>query len=151
MSRNSSTPSWAFFTPGEVVCTTIPSATGVVHAGGRPRTPSISTRHMRHIPTGFMRGCQQKRGMYTPWRSAAAITSSPGRASKVRPSTVTVTVSVTVVCSLIGSTSSFLGRCPELRHGSCAPRCAAVLAHRKGQPPSLTWVRYSSRNMRIDV
>ena len=62
---------------------------------------------MRHIPTGFMRGCQQKRGMYTPWRSAAAITSSPGRASKVRPSTVTVTVSFdgvsfSVVDSLIG-------------------------------------------------
>ena len=63
MSRNSSTPSWAFLTPGVVVWTTIPSATGVVHAGGSPRTPSISTRHMRHIPTGAMRGCQQKRGM----------------------------------------------------------------------------------------
>ena len=26
--------------------------------------------------------------MYTPWRSAASMTSSPGRASTVRPSTV---------------------------------------------------------------
>jgi hypothetical protein len=23
----------------------------------------ISTRHIRHMPTGFIRGCQQKRGM----------------------------------------------------------------------------------------
>ena len=63
MSRNSSTPSCADFTAGDCVVTTMPSATGVVHAGGRPRTPSISTRHMRHMPTGFIRSCQQKRGM----------------------------------------------------------------------------------------
>ena len=29
----------------------------------KPRMPSTSTRHMRHMPTGFMRSCQQKRGM----------------------------------------------------------------------------------------
>ena len=29
----------------------------------RPRMPSTSTRRMRHMPTGFMRSCQQKRGM----------------------------------------------------------------------------------------
>ena len=28
-----------------------------------PRGVSISTRHMRHIPTGLIRGCQQNRGM----------------------------------------------------------------------------------------
>ena len=48
---------------GSACCTTMPSVTGVVHAGGKPRTPSTSTRHMRHMPTGFMRSCQQKRGM----------------------------------------------------------------------------------------
>ena len=63
MRRNSSTPSWAFFTPGVWVWTTIPSVTVAVQAGGRPRCPSISTRHMRHMPTGFIRSCQQKRGM----------------------------------------------------------------------------------------
>jgi hypothetical protein len=63
MRRNSRTPSWAFFTAGVSVLTTIPSATVAVQAGGRPRWPSISTRHMRHMPTGFMRSCQQKRGM----------------------------------------------------------------------------------------
>ncbi len=62
-SRNSSTPSWIFFTASVCVRQTMPSATGVVHAGGKPRTPSTSTRHMRHMPTGFMRSCQQKRGM----------------------------------------------------------------------------------------
>src|SRR5438105_12207444 len=80
------------------------SATGMKHAGCRlnPRGPLISTRHIRHMPTGFMRGCQQKRGMYMPWRSAAAITSSPCRASMARPSTVTVTVSFCCsVCWLI--------------------------------------------------
>ncbi len=65
MRRNSRIPSWAFLTVGDVVCTTIPSATGMVHDVPRatPRGPSTSTRHIRHMPTGFMRGCQQKRGM----------------------------------------------------------------------------------------
>ena len=63
MSRNSSTPSCALRDRVDCVCTTMPSATGVVHEIGRPRMPSTSTRHMRHMPTGFMRSCQQKRGM----------------------------------------------------------------------------------------
>ena len=36
-SRNSSTPSWICFTASLCVCTTMPSVTGVVHAGGKPR------------------------------------------------------------------------------------------------------------------
>ena len=64
-SRNSSTPSWAFLAGSESVYATIPSLTGCMQDGtiNLPRGVSISTRHMRHIPTGFMRGCQQKRGM----------------------------------------------------------------------------------------
>ena len=63
MSRNSSTPSWAFFTTSLWVRTTIPSVTGVAQEIWSPRMPSTSTRHMRHMPTGFMRSCQQNRGM----------------------------------------------------------------------------------------
>ena len=63
MSRNSRIPSWAVLTAGLVVLTAMPSATGVAHEICRPRIPSISTRHMRHIPTGLRRSCQQKRGM----------------------------------------------------------------------------------------
>ena len=63
MSKNSRTPSWIFFTVSDCVWHTMPSVTGVVQAGGKPRTPSTSTRHMRHMPTGCMRSCQQKRGM----------------------------------------------------------------------------------------
>ncbi len=57
-SRNSSTPSWAFFTFSEVVSTTMPSPASMKQAGWSvaPRGPSTSTRHMRHMPTGSMRG-----------------------------------------------------------------------------------------------
>jgi len=59
------TPSWAFFTTSERVWITMPSATGIVHevVSSLPRGPSTSMRHIRHMPTGFMCGCQQKRGM----------------------------------------------------------------------------------------
>ena len=63
ISRNSSTPSCTAFTLGDCVLTTMPSVTGVAHEICMPRMPSTSTRHMRHMPTGFMRSCQQKRGM----------------------------------------------------------------------------------------
>ncbi len=58
-------PSWAFLAISDEVWTTMPSAAGVVQEVVRmvPRGVSISTRHIRHIPTSFMRGCQQKRGM----------------------------------------------------------------------------------------
>ena len=55
--------------------------------------PSTSTRHMRHMPTGFMRSCQQKRGMYVPRSCAALISNSPRGTCASRPSIVTVTVS----------------------------------------------------------
>ena len=57
MRRNSSTPSWAFFTRGPYVSTFMPSATLVMHdtASAGPRPVSTSTRHMRHMPTDSMR------------------------------------------------------------------------------------------------
>ena len=55
ISSSSSTPSWAWRAASDCVCTTMPSATTVAHEICRPRMPSTSTRHMRHMPTGFMR------------------------------------------------------------------------------------------------
>jgi hypothetical protein len=50
---------------GDAVETVIPSEHSIMHAGWRagPRPVSMSTMHMRHIPTDVMRGCQQNRGM----------------------------------------------------------------------------------------
>ncbi len=58
MRRNSRTPSCAFFVRSDSVSTVMPSATGIMQAGWRlgPRPVSISTRHIRHMPTGVMRG-----------------------------------------------------------------------------------------------
>ncbi len=51
-------PSWALATVGPVVSTTMPGVTGSMQLGcsAGPRPASTSTRHMRHMPTGSMRG-----------------------------------------------------------------------------------------------
>ena len=51
-SRNSTTAFCARLTCSEVVTTTIPSSTLVEHAVCSLGMPSISTRHIRHAPTG---------------------------------------------------------------------------------------------------
>ena len=58
MRRNSRTPSWAFVVTSEPVSTFMSGATGIMQLGwsAGPRPVSISTRHMRHMPTGRMRG-----------------------------------------------------------------------------------------------
>ena len=58
MSRNSSTPSCAFFGPSDSVSTFMPSVHSSMHAGcnAGPRPVSISTMHMRHMPTDSIRG-----------------------------------------------------------------------------------------------
>ena len=58
MSRNSRTPSWAFFTLSESVVTPIPGWTSRKQLGcsEAPRGPLTSTRHIRQTPTDFMRG-----------------------------------------------------------------------------------------------
>ena len=58
MSRNSRTPSWAFLTLSESVTTSMPGLTSMKQLGCRvaPRGPLTSTRHIRHTPTGSMRG-----------------------------------------------------------------------------------------------
>ncbi len=59
------TPSWACFAAGDSVSTFMSGATVTMHDGCNigPRPVSMSTRHIRHIPTGFIRSCQQNRGM----------------------------------------------------------------------------------------
>ena len=52
MSRNSTIAACASLTRSVCVKTTIPSLTGVEHAVWSFGMPSISTRHMRHAPTG---------------------------------------------------------------------------------------------------
>ena len=58
MSRNSSTPSWAFLVASDSVYTVIPGATGTTQDGcsAGPLPVSTSTRHMRHMPTGVILG-----------------------------------------------------------------------------------------------
>ena len=64
MSRNSSTPSCDLSSPRRTACARpCRRRPASCTQAGSPRTPSTSTRHMRHMPTGFMRSCQQKRGM----------------------------------------------------------------------------------------
>ena len=53
ISRNSTTAFCAAFTWSEVVITTMPSLTAVEHAVWSFGIPSISTRHIRHAPTGW--------------------------------------------------------------------------------------------------
>jgi hypothetical protein len=57
-SRNSSTPSCALRVAGDPVETVMPSEHSIMHAGWRaaPRPVSMSTMHMRHIPTDRIRG-----------------------------------------------------------------------------------------------
>ncbi len=58
MRRNSSTPSWALAVASDWVSTFMSGVAVIMHDGCRagPRPVSISTMHMRHIPTGRIRG-----------------------------------------------------------------------------------------------
>ena len=55
MSKNSITPSRAFFTLGVVVITTWPSAAGMAQLATGLGAFSISTRHMRQLPAMLSR------------------------------------------------------------------------------------------------
>ena len=105
-------PSWARLVVADSVSTFMSGDTVIMHDGVScgPRPLSTSTRHMRHMPTELIRLCQQNRGMYSPWRSAAAMTSSPLRAVIGRPLSVMATAlgsgSGSSVTSSIGATAS---------------------------------------------
>ena len=51
------TPSWARLAAGDSVSTIMSGTTLTMHDGCNigPRPVSMSTRHIRHIPTGFIR------------------------------------------------------------------------------------------------
>ncbi len=92
-SRNSSTPARASATSGVLVVTTIPSATGSVHAVMSLGIFSTRTRHMRHAPIGSSLGCEQKIGISIPICPAACTTSVPLGTVTDTPSIVSVTLS----------------------------------------------------------
>ncbi len=79
---------WASLALGELVWTTMPSVTCVLQAICSFGIFSISTRHMRQLPSTVRSGCQQKRGMRIPSCSAARITVVPGATSICLPSIV---------------------------------------------------------------
>src|SRR6186713_2443190 len=78
---------------GLSVRTFMPSATVVVHEAGKPRRPSISTRHRRHEPKAFSVSVAQSLGIWLPTEEAA-------RMSDVPSGTVTATPSISSVISL---------------------------------------------------
>src|SRR5580704_15242329 len=94
MSSSSITPRCALSATAEVswVCTTMPSAHGVMHEASGLRWPSTSTRHWRQAPIGSSSGWSQNRGIWMPSSSAARITRVPFGTRISKPSMVTVTV-----------------------------------------------------------
>src|SRR6185503_9396346 len=85
-SRNSSVVRWAWAAFSLSVCTTMPSLTWVLQAIWSLGIFSISTRHMRQLPSTARSGCQQKWGMWIPAARAAWITVVPAGTSSSLPS-----------------------------------------------------------------
>src|SRR3712207_1828325 len=101
MSRNSITPSRAFFTTGVFVLTTGASPLG---PGRQSRTahaqeatgfgaPFSSTRHMRQLPAIDSRSWKQKRGISAPAASHAWSRVYSGGMSTSMPSTMSLVIS----------------------------------------------------------
>ena len=74
---SSMTPLLIFRTSWESVETFMPSDAGTEHEAGKPRVPSIWTRHVRHAPIGFMSGSLQSCEMYVPDALTASSTDAP--------------------------------------------------------------------------
>src|SRR4051812_6057211 len=108
----------------EFVETTMPSATRVAHAGNGRGEPSTPTTHMRQPPYGSSLSSWQRVGMKTPWRAAAWTRSSPSGALARRPSSVKLTIVLTVCSSYCGLTQRF----EEIRP------VAERISHREGRP-----------------
>src|SRR5262249_9423369 len=87
-SRNSRVVRWAWTAFSLVVRTTMPSLTTVLQAICSFGIFSISTRHIRQLPSTGRSGCQQKWGMSIPTISPAWITVVPGGTSTTLPSIV---------------------------------------------------------------
>ena len=74
----------------------MPGSTGVVHEAGKPRRPSISTRHRRHEPNGSSESVAHSLGTFTPPSEAARMIDVPA-------GTVTISPSISSVTSLVDS------------------------------------------------
>jgi hypothetical protein len=103
ISRNSITPSRAFFTIGERVSSTfgdpslfgIRSRTPMAHeACGFGGPPTTSIRHMRQLPAIESRSWKQKRGISTPAASHACNSVYSGGTSTSMPSMMSLVISV---------------------------------------------------------
>ena len=79
---------WAWTAFSLVVRTTMPSATIVLQAICSFGIFSISTRHMRQLPSTARSGCQQKCGISMPTIKPAWMTVVPGGTSSSLPSIV---------------------------------------------------------------
>ena len=69
--------------------TIISSVHGVVHEAGVPRTPSISTRHIRQEPNAFSESVAHSLGTSMPASAAARSTEVPEGTTTWRPSIIT--------------------------------------------------------------
>src|SRR5467141_2708826 len=116
MSRNSITPSRAFFTSGVRVLTTGGSPFG---PGRQSRTPQAhdatglgeplsSTRHMRQLPAIDSRSWKQKRGISAPAASQAWSSVYSGGTSIYLPSTMSLVMARS--CLVSGHLSGLIGR-----------------------------------------
>ena len=86
---------WASAARGDFVCTTMPSVTCVLQAIWSLGIFSISTWHIRQLPSTARSGCQQKRGMRIPSSSAARMTVVPAGTSISLPSMVHLGMALT--------------------------------------------------------
>src|SRR3954465_15333014 len=103
ISRNSITPSRAFFTIGDLVSRTFgePSLLGIKsrtfiaqEACGLGGPPTTSIRHMRQLPAIESRSWKQKRGISAPAASHACNSVYSGGTSISVPSTISLVMSV---------------------------------------------------------
>src|SRR3954453_16225113 len=152
ISRNSITPSRAFFTIGERVNRTFgePSLFGIrsrtamaQDACGFGGPPTTSIRHMRQLPAIESRSWKQKRGISAPAASHACNSVYSGGTSISLPSTISLVIAVLSLSQLA------IGRCdagglqgslhPSLRTGAEGVQigrfCLRLLAQeRQGRP-----------------
>ena len=70
----------------------MPSATGVVHEAGVPRTPSISTTHNRQEPKASRLSVAHSLGMAVPTKLAARMIEVPAGTVTGWPSIVRLTI-----------------------------------------------------------
>src|ERR1700674_2991325 len=108
MSRNSSTPSRAFFTMGVLVLTTggsplapgRQSRTPQAHEATGFGEPTSSTRHMRQLPAIDRRSWKQKRGISAPATSHACSSVNSAGTSISLPSTMSLVIAVSSLSQL---------------------------------------------------